>query len=133
MILSAKSALIALSAVSALAMLYVGAYQIRAIEHMSCPLLKHGCEAVADAPFARPFGVPDGYIGAGLYAAILVLVLLAPGGLWVWIPLLALAVLATLANILGVRDMVNLGSFCFYCMMTTVLSPVLLWAVWRLR
>jgi hypothetical protein len=29
--------------------------------------------------------------------------------------------------------MVNLGSFCFYCMMTTVLSPVLLWAVWRLR
>ncbi len=60
MILSAKSALIVLSGVSALAMLYVGAYQIRAIEHMSCPsMLKHGCEAAADAPFARkPFESP---------------------------------------------------------------------------
>jgi hypothetical protein len=38
-------------------------------------------------------------------------VLLAPGGLFVWIPLLALAVLATLANILGVRDMVKLGGW----------------------
>ena len=71
MLLSAKSALIALSAVSALAMLYVGAYQIRAIEHMSCPLLKHGCEAVADAPFARPFGIPDGFIAAGMYGLLI--------------------------------------------------------------
>jgi uncharacterized membrane protein len=123
----------AVAAASAAAMLYVGLYQSRAVTHLWCPLFAGGCEAVADAPFARPFGIPDGYIGAGLYAAILVLVLLAPAGLWVWIPLLALAVLATLANILGVRDMVNLGSFCFYCMTTTALSPVLLWAVWRLR
>jgi uncharacterized membrane protein len=121
----------AVAAASAAAMLYVGLYQSRAVTHLWCPLFAGGCEAVADAPFARPFGIPDGYIGAGLYAAILVLVLLAPAGLWVWIPLLALAVLATLA--LSVRDMVNLGSFCFYCMTTTALSPVLLWAVWRLR
>jgi hypothetical protein len=40
MFLTAKNALLALSAVSALAMLYVGAYQIRAVEHMSCPLSK---------------------------------------------------------------------------------------------
>jgi uncharacterized membrane protein len=123
----------AVAAASAAAMLYVGLYQSRAVTHLWCPLFAGGCEAVADAPFARPFGIPDGYIGAGLYAAILVLVLLAPGGLWAWIPLLVLAVLATLANILGVRDMVNLGSFCFYCIMTTALSPVLLWAAWRLR
>ena len=71
MLLSARSALIALSAVSALAMLYVGAYQIRAIEHMSCPLLKHGCEAVADAPFARPFGIPDGFIAAVIYGSLI--------------------------------------------------------------
>ena len=41
--------------------------------------------------------------------------------------------LAMLANFLGVRDMANLGSFCFYCILTTALSPVLLWTVWRLR
>ena len=43
------------------------------------------------------------------------------------------AVLGDACEHLGVRDMVNLGSFCFYCIATTVLSPVLLWAVWQLR
>jgi uncharacterized membrane protein len=113
-------------------MLYVGLYQSRAVKHLWCPLFAKGCEAVADAPFARPFGIPDGYLGAGLYAAILVL-LLAPAERRIWIPLLGLSALATLANILGVRDMANLGSFCFYCVVTTLLSPVLLWAVWELR
>ena len=72
----------ALSAVSALAMLYVGAYQIRAIEHMSCPLLKRGCEVVADAPFARPFGIPDGFIAAAMYGLLILLALLGPQMLW---------------------------------------------------
>jgi uncharacterized membrane protein len=121
-----------LAAASAAAMLYVGLYQSRAVKHLWCPLFARGCEAVADAPFARPFGIPDGYLGAGLYAAILLL-LLAPAERWVWISLLGLSALATLANILGVRDMMNLGSFCFYCLVTTLLSPVLLWAVWQLR
>ena len=29
--------------------------------------------------------------------------------------------------------MMNFGSFCVYCLATTILSPVLLWAVWQLR
>jgi uncharacterized membrane protein len=118
--------------VSAAAMLYVGLYQSRFVGRLICPIFKDGCEGVADAPFARPFGIPDGYIGAALYA-IIAGVLLAPPGRWVWIALLALSGAATLANIVGVRDMMNLGSFCFYCLLTTLLSPVLLWAVWELR
>jgi uncharacterized membrane protein len=117
----------AVAAASAAAMLYVGLYQSRAVKHLWCPLFAKGCEAVADAPFARPFDIPDGYLGAGLYAAILVL-LLAPAERWIWIPLLGLSALATLANIFGVRDMANLGSFCFYCVVTMLLSPV-----WELR
>ena len=78
MIVTARNALLAISAASALAMLYVGAYQIRAIEHLSCPLLKGGCEAVADAPFARPFGIPDGFIAAALYAAVILLTIAGP-------------------------------------------------------
>jgi len=127
MILSAKSTLIALSAVSALAMLYVGAYQIRAIEHMSCPLLKHGCEAVADAPFARPFGIPDGFIAAAIYGLLIILAFLVPQMIWARDALRTLAVLAAAANALGVFDMSRLGAFCFYCLLTTVLSPVLVW------
>lgn len=120
-----------ISAVSAAAMLYVGLYQSRFVGRLICPIFADGCEGVADASFARPFGIPDGYIGAVLYILIVVL-LLAPAGRWTWLALLVLAGLATLANIVGVRDMMNLGSFCFYCVTTTILSPVLLWAVWKL-
>jgi uncharacterized membrane protein len=127
MFLTAKNALIALSAVSALAMLYVGAYQIRAIEHMSCPLLKHGCETVADAPFARPFGIPDGFIAAGMYGLLILLALLSPQMILVRYSIRALAVLAVLANALGVFDMARLGAYCFYCLLTTGLSPLLVW------
>jgi|SRR5579875_65093 uncharacterized membrane protein len=120
------------AAISAAAMLYVGLYQSRFVGRLICPIFSDGCEGVADAPFARPFGVPDGYIGAVLYILIAAL-LFAPPGRAVWIALVALSVLATVANIIGLRDMINLGSFCFYCLTTTILSPVLLWAVWQLK
>jgi len=118
------------AALSALAMTYVGLYQSRAVQHLWCPIFNKGCEAVADAPFARPFGIPDGYIAAGMYAAI-ILLLLGPIQK-LWIPLLILSILATLANVLGVRDMMQLGVYCFYCVLTTIASPVLVWAVWKL-
>ncbi len=78
MLLAARNALLAMSAVSAVAMLYVGAYQVRAVEHLRCPLLEHGCEAVADAPFARPFGIPAGFIAAGMYGLLIVLAIFNP-------------------------------------------------------
>jgi uncharacterized membrane protein len=121
----------ALATVSAAAMLYVGLYQSRLVGRLICPVFGDGCEGVADAPFARPFGIPDGYIGAGLYVVILALVL-APPERWTWITLLVLSGVATLANVLGVRDMMNFGSYCFYCLTTTFLSPLLLWSVWEL-
>ena len=121
------------AAASATAMFYVGLYQSRAVRRLWCPLFKKGCEAVADAAFAKPFGIPDGYLAAGLYTAMILLLLGPVGKQWIWTLLLILASLATLANFLGVRDMANLGSFCFYCVITTALSPVLLWLVWRLR
>ena len=122
-----------LSAVSAAAMLYIGLYQSRVVERLWCPLLGHGCEAVADASFARPLGIPDGYIGAALYALILALLLVQTGQRGASTALLALGVLAVVANVIGVSDMARLGAFCTYCVLTTVASPVLLWALWRLR
>jgi uncharacterized membrane protein len=121
----------AIAAASAAAMFYVGLYQSRLVGRLICPFLGEQCEGVADAPFARPFGIPDGYIGAALYIVILGL-LLAPPARWVWIVLLVLAVVATAANVLGLRDMMNFGGYCFYCLTTTVLSPVLLFSVWKL-
>lgn len=129
---SARTAAMLLSAVSAAAMLYVGLYQVRAVKNLICPLFG-GCEAVADAPFARPFGVPDGFIALSLYGVILALLLSPVRPDWLTWALLVLAALATLGNALGVWDMMRLGSFCFYCVLTTVLSPFLLWAIWASR
>ena len=132
MLLSARNAVLAISAFSALAMLYVGAYQIRAVEHLKCPLLKHGCEAVADAPFARPFGIPDGFIAAAMYGLILALALMSPEIRWIQYSIRGVALLAAFANLLGVVDMTRLGAFCFFCLLTTVLSPLLAWATFAL-
>lgn len=125
--LAAKISLLVLSGASALAMLYVGAYQIRAVEHLSCPLLKHGCEAVADAPFARPFGIPDGLIAASMYGLLILLAVVGPQIVWVHYAMRALAIFAMAANVLGVFDMRRLGAYCFYCLLTTVLSPAVVW------
>jgi len=122
-----------LAASSALAMFYVGLYQSRAVQHLWCPVFGKGCQAVADAPFARPFGIPDGYIAAVLYGVVFLLLLGPVQKLWIGVPLLLLTGLATVANVRGVWDMARLGQVCFYCMFSTVASPVLFWAVWRLR
>ncbi|MGA2882653.1 MAG: vitamin K epoxide reductase family protein [Bryobacteraceae bacterium] len=126
--MTARNAVLAISAVSALAMLYVGAYQIRAVEHLKCPLLKHGCEVVADAPFARPFGIPDGFIAAGLYGVLVLFALISPEMQGIRYSVRGLALLAAIANVVGVVDMTRLGAYCFFCLLTTLLAPFLAWA-----
>jgi uncharacterized membrane protein len=126
--MTARTAVLLLSVVSALAMLYVGAYQVRAVEHLKCPLLKHQCEVVADAPFARPFGIPDGFIAVAMYGLLVLLSLIGPEMGWIRYSARGVALLAVLANVLGVVDMSRLGAFCFFCLLTTVLSPFLAWA-----
>ena len=130
---SERFAAMGVAAASLAAMFYVGLYQSRAVRHIWCPVFAKGCEAVADATFARPFGVPDGYIATVLYAAIILLLLGPVDRLSIWTALLVISSIATIANFLGVRDMAMLGSFCFYCLVTTAMSPVLLWVIWRLR
>jgi uncharacterized membrane protein len=114
-------------------MLYIGLYQSRLVGRLWCPLLGDGCQAVADAPFAHPYGIPDGYLGAALYGLIVALVLVSHGQRWTWIALLVLGVFATYANVKGVYDMAKLGAFCTYCLFATATPPLLLWLIWRLR
>ena len=122
-----------LAAASAIAMLYIGLYQSRVVDHMWCPLNGQGCETVANASFAHPLGIPDGYIGLAFYGGILLLLFVPPGRNWTWLSLFVLALVATAANVKGVVDMTKLGAFCTYCVFTTAASPVLLWLIWRLR
>lgn len=122
----------ALAAASAVSMLYIGLYQSRFVGRLWCPLLGDGCRAVADAPFAHPYGIPDGYIGAALYGLILALLLVPSAHRWAWVALMVLGVLATYANVKGMYDMATLGAFCTYCVFATATAPVLLWLIWRL-
>lgn len=130
--LTPRIALVAISVASALAMLYVGAYQVRAVEHLRCPLLKHGCEAVADAPFARPFGIPDGFLAAGMYGLLIVLALFDPQIPWIRYSIRGVALLAAMANGIGVIDMARFGAYCSYCLLTTALTPLLVWMAFLL-
>ncbi|MBL6853087.1 MAG: hypothetical protein ISS15_06790 [Alphaproteobacteria bacterium] len=117
---------LSLAATSCGAMLYIGLYQSRLIKQVWCPIFGRGCELVADAPFAWPFGVPDGYIASGLYAVIALWLFGPVQSPWVKYPLIVFAFLALLANVQGMRDMTKLGQYCFYCLLTAVLSPLLL-------
>ena len=110
---TARGLLIGISAASALAMLYVGAYQIRAVDHLKCPILGGGCEAVADAPFARPLGVPDGFIGAGMYGLLIVLALAGSQTTWIQYSIRGVAIFATLANLDRRDGHVAIGSLLF--------------------
>jgi hypothetical protein len=47
---------------------------------------------------------------------------------WIRYSARGVALLAMLANLLRVVDMTRLGAFCFFCLLTTVLSPFLAWA-----
>lgn len=112
------------------AMAYVGAYQSRQIDHLECPAFGHGCEAVADAEFARPFGLPDD-LGAGLYA--LTLLSLAGTTRRFRTFTFALAIIVAASNALGIFDMARFGAWCFWCVATTVLAVPLVVVSWRWR
>ena len=82
---------------------------------------------VADAPFARPFGIPDGFIAAGMYGVLIVLAFFNPQTAWIRYSIRGVALLAALANGLGVIDMARFGAYCSYCLLTTLLAPLLVW------
>jgi len=65
-----RIALVACAAVQALAMLYVGLFQIGWLTRLACPLFGAGCESVAMAPLARPLGFADGLLAAALAGVI---------------------------------------------------------------
>jgi hypothetical protein len=69
-----RIALVACAAVEALAMLYVGLFQIGWLSGLWCPLFGAGCESVALAPFAWPLQFADGLLAAALAGVLCALV-----------------------------------------------------------
>ncbi len=115
-----RAALVAIAAVSALAMLYIGLFQIHWIRRLACPGFGSGCESVALARFANPLGFADGLLGAawcGLLCALAQVPRREAGAFAV-----ALSFMWLLLNVVGVVEMQTFGAFCVWRLVTAALS-----------
>ena len=127
-----RIALVACAAVSALAMLYVGLYQIGWLARMACPGFGTACMAVAEAHFAWPLGFADGLLGAALGGLICAVAQI--NGKRAAAALVVLAAAVLLANFVGVFEMQKMGAYCFWCLLSAMLSvPVVALAALLMR
>ena len=119
-----RSALVTLAGISGLAMLYVGLFQIGWVPRLACPGFGSGCESVALAPFAWPFGVADGLLGAAFCGLLCALAMIRRREAAA--ALIGLSAAWVILNLLGLAEMQKLGAFCFWCTLAAALSiPVL--------
>src|SRR6266550_4202257 len=96
-----RYALVAVAAVSGMAMLYVGLFQIGWVARLACPGFGSGCGSVALAPFSRPYGIADGLLGAAVCGVLCALAivrrpeaaaaLIGVSAVWVILNVLSLA------------------------------------------
>ena len=109
-----RNAVLALSTVRAMAMLYVGAYQIRAVQHLSLSSvwkrLRRRCGCAVRQTLGNP---PDRFSAAGMYGVLMVLAAANRRIGWARYSVRAIALLAAAANVAGVLDMPRLGAYCF--------------------
>lgn len=127
-----RIALVTCAAVSALAMLYVGVFQIHWLNGLVCPGFGSGCESVALAPFSFPFGLASGLLLAALGGLICALAQLprreAAAGL------LVLAFVNLIASLVGVLQMQQLGAQSLWGWLCALLSvPVAVLSVEAVR
>jgi hypothetical protein len=115
-----RIALVAASALCALAMLYVGLFQVGYSSGLACPLFGAGCESVALAPLAWPLGFSDGLLYAALFGFVCALAQVrrrdaAPA-------VVGLAFVAVLALLIDVFAMQRFHAWCFWHLAAALLS-----------
>ena len=123
-----RIALVASAGVSALAMLYVGFFQVDYLHRLACPLFGAGCESVALASFAWPLGFADGLVAAALAGAICALVQVERREAAA--ALVGLAFLNLLAYLIGLFEMQQFHAWDFWHLFAAVLSvPIVVLAL----
>jgi len=119
-----RVALVAVAAVSALAMLYVGLFQIGWVARLACPGFGSGCESVALAPFSWPYGIADGLLGAAVCGVLCALAMARRREAAA--ALIGVSAVWVILNVLSLAEMQKLGAFCFWCTLAAALSVPLL-------
>jgi uncharacterized membrane protein len=115
-----RIALVAIACASGLAMLYVGLFQVGWVHRLACPGFGSGCESVALAPFAWPFGLADGLLGAAICGILCALAMVPRRE--AGIALTGVAAAWVIVNLVALADMQKLGAFCFWCTLSAALS-----------
>jgi uncharacterized membrane protein len=115
-----RIALVAIACASGLAMLYVGLFQVGWVYRLACPGFGSGCESVALAPFAWPFGLADGLLGAAICGILCALAMVPRRE--AGIALIGVAAAWVIVNLVALADMQKLGAFCFWCTLSAALS-----------
>ncbi len=119
-----RYALVAVAAVSGMAMLYVGLFQIGWVARLACPGFGSGCESVALAPFSWPYGVADGLLGAAVCGVLCALAIVRRREATA--ALIGVSAVWVILNVLSLAEMQKLGAFCFWCTLAAALSVPLL-------
>ncbi|MCA1825718.1 MAG: hypothetical protein ABR567_05040 [Myxococcales bacterium] len=123
-----RIALVACAALEALAMLYVGLFQVGWVDRLACPLFGAGCESVALVPLAWPLGFADGLLAAALAGVLCALVQVERREAGA--ALVGLAFLNLLAYLIGLFEMQRFHAWDFWHVLSAVLSaPVAALAV----
>jgi uncharacterized membrane protein len=109
---------------SALAMLYVGFFQVHWLKRLWCPGFGIGCESVAMASFAWPFEMADGLLGAAYCGLLSAVAQIAHRQ-----AVRGAAVLAAIwfgLHLVSLVEMHHFGAYCSWCTLAAVLSAPLL-------
>jgi hypothetical protein len=124
----ARIALQACAILSALAMLYVGLFQIGWLNRLACPGFGSGCESVALAEFYYIFGVADGLLRAAWLGILLALAQVPRKD--AALAVFGLAAISLALNALNLADMHKMGGWDFWCLLVAVLSLPLSALAW---
>jgi uncharacterized membrane protein len=124
--------LIIIGAVGFIIALYLGLYQLRVIDHVWEPFFGDGSKRVLNSEVSRALPIPDGILGAFGYLLDVATGIIGNTSRWrskPWIVILfgiAVGPLGLVSVLLVILQPVLVGTWCTLCMVTAVISVVMI-------
>ncbi|MEK7569665.1 MAG: vitamin K epoxide reductase family protein [Patescibacteria group bacterium] len=129
--MSTASLLYLFGTLGALDTLYLIYHKIRGTD-VACPFFpKEWCRTVQYSPQSKTLGIPNSFLGFGMYVAILALTYLHAGGAVAFWPIQAIVTFGFLFSLYFtyVQAFV-LRAFCTWCVISAINFTIMFLAVW---
>lgn len=124
--------LVIIAFVGFLIALYMGLYQLKVISTVWDPFFENGTTKVLNSPISRALPVPDALLGAFGYVLDVVTGIIGKTDRWKtkpWIVILfgfAIGPLGATSILLVILQPVSVGAWCTLCLVTAVISVVMI-------